>query len=57
MATVANLAAMGYYASSPEACYWLHQLTNLMVLSFHPPATRALLQHLPKYAADGPNEI
>ena len=43
VAQAADLAGMGYYASSPEAFYWLHQMTNLMVLSFVPPETRTLL--------------
>jgi gamma-glutamyltranspeptidase/glutathione hydrolase len=37
VASLAGLSAMGHYAESPLAFFWLSQITNLMALSFMPP--------------------
>ena len=39
----ANLAAMGHYTRSPEAFFWLTQITQLLVLDFLPEATRTTM--------------
>jgi gamma-glutamyltranspeptidase/glutathione hydrolase len=44
VATLAGTADMGHYSESPEAFFWLTQITNLFVLSFVPePAISAML--------------
>ena len=39
VAKEANLARMGHYSESPNAFFWLSQITNLQILSFLPKQT------------------
>jgi len=44
VATLAGTAGMGHYSKSPEAFFWLSQITNLFGLSFLPaPTLNAML--------------
>jgi gamma-glutamyltranspeptidase/glutathione hydrolase len=43
IATLAGIAEMGHYSESPEAFFWLSQMTNLFGLSFLPEATVSMM--------------
>ena len=40
LAEAAGLRSMGHYAESPEAFFWVNQMTNLMAMAFLPEPMR-----------------
>ncbi len=43
LAEAAELRSMGHYAESPEAFFWVNQMTSLMAVVFLPEPTRRML--------------
>ncbi len=43
LAEAADLRSMGHYAESPEAFFWMNQMTNLMAIVFLPEASREFM--------------
>lgn len=43
LAEAAGLRSMGHFAESPEAFFWLNQMTNLMAMAFLPEPMRRMM--------------